>query len=36
MGAYLPDRFFWARDDEEAAAPPPIGVDPTRHKPSRA
>ena len=36
MGAYLPDRFFWAREDEESAAPPPVSADPTRHKPSRA
>jgi hydroxymethylpyrimidine/phosphomethylpyrimidine kinase len=36
MGAYMPDRFFWARDSEdESAPPPPIAANPPRQKPSR-
>jgi hydroxymethylpyrimidine/phosphomethylpyrimidine kinase len=33
MGAYLPDRFFWARDEDEPR-PPATGELP-RHKPAR-
>ncbi|ERJ33981.1 Phosphomethylpyrimidine kinase [Burkholderia sp. AU4i] len=28
MGAYLPDRFFWARSNEDADTPPAVKVDP--------
>ena len=36
MGAYLPDRFFWARDEDGAPTPPLIGMEPPRQKPTRA
>ncbi len=36
MGGYLPDRFFWARDEEGADTPPPIGTYAPRQKPTRA
>jgi hydroxymethylpyrimidine/phosphomethylpyrimidine kinase len=35
MGAYLPDRFFWARDDDDESIPP-IGEDTLRRKSPRA
>jgi hydroxymethylpyrimidine/phosphomethylpyrimidine kinase len=36
MGGYLPDRFFWAREEEGAETPPPIGTYAPRQKPTRA
>jgi hypothetical protein len=33
MGAYMPDRFFWARDDEGT---PTIGEQTPRQKSTRA